>query len=900
MNSVCHEDGSTFWLERQKTAIMSDSMSDFFFLSEKGEIHMALVGNQLTGECSITYPSHPGFVLYTILVDGKKNGNCVLENEQGFIVLECSIHDNVVDGRVVHYTPQGVLLETGCLVNGKRDGSFFVFDEQRNIAEIRRFKNDEFVSVLHQCSSLKDYWEERSKATNEVMCVAKYTPDFSSMDGLCYMYEEGRVKRGELYSEGRMVRMMTEFDEKVRTEYGDKGEKCFVGEYKNDMESGFCREGKGCVLKGGKVVEVNVYENGKKKRKWRVIGGNEMTEFDENGDVVYIGGYSEFMEGFCPRNGRGKEYENKQLKCIGVFEMDELKVKEKEFEKGLMTEYKDGEKVYWGGYMKDEKGEYLRNGKGNLYEDGRAEHGCNYVKGEEYTIMERSIRSDTEMEKYSRREAKRHEGDDLLENVNEFGDHSEVRIDMTKAGKKERYIADTRAVGISLSFCVVSVLLALAMAICASTYPAVVPYIMGVTVVSEIVLMIYQHRTMFSDAAYYVNSITSMLVLLFAFCIAFYQVTNTVYFAFSIVLGVGVIVLAVMAIVDSKEKVTNCGAVFLIISLFLFIGCSAITIPSIKSPPMLSYVLLGLWIVSVILTNALNDGDECLVTHYAIPLVFTIMLVLVSIVFSKMNWVFFVTIAIIGILLAWVSVAISIIDEVEPVVFYSFFAFDLGLFTWWCWLTLSSHSISVLSFFLLACFYGMSVVLCLCFCNEKNEWGFVIHIIFVVCIMGCPCVFIAIDNTVLVIVFIVLNCISFVHVADVYSYHRSEFSKREIYMYTLFVVEIVALVVWLCLCIWWIHTTKKNHTAAPALLFIILSVIISLTSLIIGIAVFIGDDWLSVLPVLPNVVVFGFCWYAVRYSSQFIPFVWFYGVVIGGAVSFVLFVLFCQCCCCCH
>ena len=898
MISVCYGDGSTFWLERQKTAIMSDSMSDFFFLSEKGEIHMALVGNQLTGECSITYPSHPGFVLYTALVDGKKNGNCVLENEQGFIVLECSVHDDVVDGRVVHYTPQGVLLETGYLMNGKRDGSFFVFDEQRNIAEIHRFKNDEFVSVLHQCSSLKDYWEERSKATNEVMCVAKYTPDFSSMDGLCYMYEEGRVKRGEWYSEGRMVRMMMEFDEKVRTEFGEGGEKCFVGEYKNDVESGFCKEGKGCVLKGGKVVEVNVYENGKKKRKWRVIGGNEMTEFDENGDVVYIGGFAEYMEGFCPRNGRGKVYKNKQLKCIGVFEMDELKVKEKEFEKGLMTEYENGERVYWGGYMKDEKGEYVRNGKGNLYEDGRAEHGCNYLKGEEYIIMERSIRSDTEMEKYSRREAKRHEGDDLLENVNEFGDHSEVRIDITKAVKKERYMADNRAVDISFSFYAVSVLLALAMAICASTYPAVVPYIMGASVVVEIAFMVYQHRTMFSDAAYYVNSITSMLVLLFAFCIAFYQVTNTVYFAFSIVLGVGVIALVVLVIVDSKEKVTNCGAVFLIISLFLFIGCSAITIPSIKSPPMLSYVLLGLWIVSVILTNALNDDCECLFTHYVIPLVFTIMLVLVSIVFSKMNWVFFVTVAVIGVLLVVLSFGICINDDFKPIIHYSFFAFDLGLFTWWCWLTLSSHSMSILSFFIFICFYGMSVGLCFSFDNEKNEWGFVIHIIIVVCIMGCTCVFTAIDNTVLVIVFIVLNCILFVFVAVGYSEFDSRSSYEKEYAYILYVIEAIALVAWLCLCIWWIHTTKKNQTAAPALLFMILSVIISLTPLIIGIAVFIGDDWLSVLPVLPNVVVFGVCWYAVRYSSQFIPFVWFYGVVFGGAVSFVLIVLFCECCCC--
>lgn len=870
---------------------MSDSMSDFFFLSEKGEIHMALVGNQLTGECSITYPSHPGFVLYTVLVDGKKNGNCVLENEQGFIVLECSVHDDVVDGRVVRYTPQGVLLETGCLVNGKRDGSFFVFDEQRNIAEIHRFKNDEFVSVLHQCSSLKDYWEERSKATNEVTCVAKYTPDFSSMDGLCYMYEEGRVKRGEWYSEGRMVRMMMEFDEKVRTEYGDKGEKCFVGEYKNDIESGFCREGKGCVLKGGKVVEVNVYGNGKKKRKWRVIRGNEMTEFDENGDVVYIGGYSEYMEGFCPRNGRGKVFENNQLKCIGVFEMDVLKVKEREFEKGLMTEYENGEKVYWGGYMKDKNGEYLRSGEGNLYKDGRVDCSCKYEKGEKCYEKRWYIHSDKEMKRYSRREMKRHKGEDVLISITDNGDHSEVKIDMRKVNKKGRYMADNKAIGISFSFFVVSVLLALAMALCASSHPAVVPYIMGATVVVEIAFMFYQHYTMFSDPAYYVNSITSMLVLLFAFCIAFYQVTNTVYFAFSIVLGVGVIVLAAMAIVDSKEKDTNCGAVFLIISLFLFIGCSAITIPSIKSPPMLSFVLLGLWIVSVILTNALNDDNECLFTHYAIPLVFTIMLVVVSIVFSKTNWVFFVTITIVAIVLACVSVAISASDDFERIILYSFFAFDLGLFTWWCWLTLSSHSMSVLSFFLLACFYGMSVGLCFCFINEENEWSLIIHIILVVCIMGGTFVFIAIDNTILVIVFVVLNCISFVLVALAYYECNSPIYDKENYIYCPFGIEIVALVAWLWLCKHWMNTTKENPTSPPALLFMILSVIIALTPLVIGLAFSIGNDWLVFIPVFPNVIVFGFCWYAVRYSSQFIPFVWFCGSFIVVTVVVLLIII---------
>ena len=49
-------------------------------------------------------------------------------------------------------------------------------------------------------------------------------------------------------------------------------------------------------------------------------------------------------------------FENGELKCVGVFEGDVLKRKEREFEKELMMEYDDeGKMVYWGGYVKKNK-----------------------------------------------------------------------------------------------------------------------------------------------------------------------------------------------------------------------------------------------------------------------------------------------------------------------------------------------------------------------------------------------------------------------------------------------------------------------------------------------------------------------------------------------------------------
>ena len=347
----------------KKAGIMADFVSDCSFLLEKGDVRMLLPGGQYTGKCSITYPSHPGLVLFTTMVNGKKEGSGLLENHQGCSIAECFFRNDMLEGSFTCRTPEGVLVQTECYVNGKREGVVQKFDADGNRTEMVRCSNGGEVSVLHPLSSLEGYWEERSKATNEILSVAKYTADFSAMDGLCFIYEQGRVKRGEWYGGGRMERVMVEFDEKVRTEFGEGGEKCFVGEYRNDVASGFCREGKGCVLEGGVVVKVNVYANGEEVRRWKMLVDEVMTEMDEKGVVVYVGEYAENPELFCPRNGKGRVFENGELKCVGVFEGDAMKRKEREFEKGFMIEYDDEEKMaYWGGYVKNEKGVLLRDG----------------------------------------------------------------------------------------------------------------------------------------------------------------------------------------------------------------------------------------------------------------------------------------------------------------------------------------------------------------------------------------------------------------------------------------------------------------------------------------------------------------------------------------------------------
>ena len=638
----------------KKADIMSGSISDCSFLSEKGDVRMLLPGGQYTGKCSITYSSHPGLVLFTTMVNGKKEGSGLLENHQGCSIAECFFRNDMLEGSFTRRTPEGVLVQTECYVNGKKEGVVQKFDGDGNRTEMVRCSNGAEVSVLHPLSSLEGYWEERSKATNEILSVAKYTADFSAMDGLCFIYEQGRVRRGEWYRGGRMERVMLEFDEKVRTEFGEGGEKCFVGEYRNDVASGFCREGKGCVLEGGVVVRVNVYANGEEVRRWKVLVDEVMTEMDEKGVVVYVGEYAENPELFCPRNGRGTVFENGELKCVGVFEGDAMKRKEREFEKGLMREYNNtGKMVYWGGYVRNEKGVFLRDGQGTVYEKGVVAYcGC-FEKGR----LKRKAKEfkDGVMIEYDKKGKKVYEGGfEMKKNqavrsgrgrTFQWGQVKEEGVfDGGWLKKRERkysvHMTEERAIEYSAVFLVVSLLLAAAAGWCYFMHPSWVPYGLGVCGVVEVAFMVYQYSTMSSACAYYANSITSMLVLLFLFCLALSGANNKVYLILSVVLGVGIV--GVVGMIGMKEER---GGVLLAVDLAVFIGWCVLTVCTIKSPPLFSWGLLGWWFAIGVVVLCCGEMDDELKV-VIIPAELVCLIICTCILSFVNNWLFVIPLVI--------------------------------------------------------------------------------------------------------------------------------------------------------------------------------------------------------------------------------------------------------------
>ena len=348
---------------------MSTNTYDYSFLNEEGT-EKRFSDDKSDLRSSFTYYSHPGYTLFVNVVDGLKEGSAVLQNEYGCTVVECAFHNNMLDGRYVSRTPFGILQETGYYANGVKEGVFQEYDDKGSPVSVVRFSNGSFMSSFVPVPSLPGYWKEVVDTTQDILSVAKYTSDFSSRDGLCFIYENGAVKRGELYSGGKMVRVTVEFNGLFRTEFDSNGEKAFVGQFNPSVDSLFCREGKGCVLQNGKVKRVSEFKEGKEVRVWKVMEDGMATEYDENGSVAYYGEYAENLFFFCPRNGRGTVYENGVMKEVSWFENGLVVRREKVFEGDEMMEYdRDGQLVYRGGYVEDE-GDVVRNGRGEVYKNG--------------------------------------------------------------------------------------------------------------------------------------------------------------------------------------------------------------------------------------------------------------------------------------------------------------------------------------------------------------------------------------------------------------------------------------------------------------------------------------------------------------------------------------------------
>ena len=169
------------------------------------------------------------------------------------------------------------------------------------------------------------------------------------------------------------------------TENDANGKRVYVGGYAGDMKNGFVRNGRGYCIIEDKAKQYCEFENGKMKRVMQEFDGSTMTEYNENGVMSYLGEWKGDMKSGFVREGKGKEYEKDgETHCIlvsGRVERGTDKGTEYRDGHALYTgEWKNGMRNGKGKEM-DESGRVVFVGE---WKDGKGEgkgDGCGWEMG---------------------------------------------------------------------------------------------------------------------------------------------------------------------------------------------------------------------------------------------------------------------------------------------------------------------------------------------------------------------------------------------------------------------------------------------------------------------------------------------------------------------------------------
>ena len=443
---------------------------------------------------------------------------------------------------------------------------------------------------------------------------------------------------------------------------------------------------------------------------------------------------------------------------------------------------------------------------------------------------------------------------------------------------------------VSCVFFLMRVMLSVALGVSVFVDPTRIPYGLVVCACVEPLSMLVQLFAMSKGFAYKLNSITSLSVLLFCFCIAFHQVTDTVCMLFCIVLGLEIAV--DMFVIYASGGIENSAVVFTTVSLLAFVGSFAVLIEGLL--PLFGVLLVFQILVVTIVFNTPDQVADT-ASLIAIPAGY-FMLLYVALVLVDSWWLFFY-------LLFFVIIEAYLMSRycANSDACIVLFGFDLALFLWWCWMTLSSQSIPYACHFNLSMIYGITTGFFAAFDTKVNKWTVTILVITSTCLMGCSWISVAIDHVALTVVCVAVNTILFS--VSAYAYNEitivelatEECRRKEgkaCFRILLYLVDVALTAAWLWLCIRWMNATKKSPSTPSMLLLIFLSSYITLSPLVVLVATVFRDTVYSILRFALFATVFGYCVKAVQFSTRFTPFTFLGGAVLLFHVVF-LFIVYC-------
>lgn len=311
---------------------------------------------------------HDGYRMRVGYENGRKNGAATVYYPDGIAYMNVHFVSDVEEGDYLIRDEDGNVIEEGCIRNGKRHGLWKGVNGEYNYY----YKG----CVLAYCKELRLYWEMRRN--DELVRVAQVDFELFLLDGICYEYEGGELKRECLYKKDVLMRVIREWDGDVMIEYKENGEKEYEGGYENSLKNNMRRMGYGKVFVNGKIAYGGYWEEGEivwiDQYRNEVVGdrlmmNGELSGYwdvkDNNGDMVSTSQYNSL---YSEKEGESYEYDHGELCEKSVYHGGKKTRVLAEWKNGKMIEYhENGKRSYEGGWKGNILSGFVREGEGNEY-----------------------------------------------------------------------------------------------------------------------------------------------------------------------------------------------------------------------------------------------------------------------------------------------------------------------------------------------------------------------------------------------------------------------------------------------------------------------------------------------------------------------------------------------------
>ena len=229
-----------------------------------------------------------------------KNGRCFEVERSRFLKRECVYEHGMKKRMIREFSDNGLMR---------------LFDENgKKVYEGLWFGDMVNGFVIHpEMEGMKGFLKELNER-GDLLSVSEYDDDGLLKNGSCFEFEGGVLKRECVYEHGRMIGVLTEWNDKRMIEYALNGMRVYEGGFVGDMKNGFVREGKGTEfgIDGKSALYVGEWKNGLRD------GYGE--ELNENGEVIRRG---RWIEG--EYDLEIKRFEDGYGNDLSVFDVDCLK-----------------------------------------------------------------------------------------------------------------------------------------------------------------------------------------------------------------------------------------------------------------------------------------------------------------------------------------------------------------------------------------------------------------------------------------------------------------------------------------------------------------------------------------------------------------------------------------------